>query len=213
MIVPKNCIIECMRHRILITFLIIVTACAPKPDPNIQIQMAVASTLAAIPKDTAAPVPTTYPPPTPFDLKGLFCEYQFCIGHPIDMAFYDVSAQQNAASPSTYSQGLLAAFNGNLFIQVVWQASPGASDPQFMLDLILDAGLDTRVGNLDVKLIRDMNVIYIPITTTASPLLPFGGAGAWICGDRAFAWKVYTPGESSAQALFDTAFSRFMCSR
>lgn len=202
-----------MSHRILILFTIIVTACTPKPDPNIQIQVAVASTLAAMPTASSQPIPTPYPSPTSFNLQGLFCEYQFCIGHPIDVAFYDVSAGQNAASPSTYSQGLLAAFNGNLFIQVVWQLAPGASDPQFILDLILDDGLDVRVGNLDVKLIRDMNVIFSPITSTASPLLPFGGAGAWVCGDRVFAWKVYTPDESSAQTLFDTAFSRFICSR
>lgn len=207
------CIIRYMRYRILILITIIVTACAPKPDPNTQIQVAVASTLAAIPTGTSQPISTPYPSPTLFDLKGLFCEYQFCIGHPIDMAFYDVSAQQNVASPSTYSQGVLAAFNGNLFINLIWQASPGTSDPQFMLDLILEAGLDTRVGALDVKLIRDMNVIFIPITTTATPILPFGAAGAWVCGDRAFAWKVYAPDSASAQSLFDTAFSRFNCSK
>jgi hypothetical protein len=157
------------------------------------------------------PIPTPYPSPTPFDLKGLFCEYQFCIGHPLDMAFYDVSAQQNAASPSTYSQGLLAAFNGNLFIQVIWQLAPGAADPQFILDLILDDGLDTRLGNLDVKLIRDMNVIYTPITSTATPLLPYGASAAWVCRDRAFAWKIYTPDEGSAQGLFESSFNRFAC--
>ena len=202
-----------MRHKHMILILLIVSACAPKPDPNSQISQAVIATLAAIPSATSAPLPTAYPSPTPFDLKGLFCEYQFCIGHPIEIAFYDVSAQQNAASPSTYSQGLLAAFNGNLFLQVVWQLAPGAADPQFILDLILDDGLDTRVGNLDVKQIRDMNVIYTPITSTATSLLPHGAAAAWVCGDRAFAWKAYTPDESSAQGLFDTAFSRFTCSK
>jgi hypothetical protein len=197
----------------IILAVFIVTACAPKPDPGAQVAQAVIQTLAAIPSPTPAPIPTPYPSPTPFDLAGLFCEYQFCIGHPIDMAFYDVSAQQNAASPSTHSQGILAAFNGNLFIQLIWQLAPGAADPQFLLDLILDDGLDTRVGTLDVKLIRDMNVIYIPITSTATPLLPFGASAAWTCGDRVFAWKIYTPDASSAQALFDSAFSRFVCSR
>lgn len=197
----------------IILAVFIVTACAPKPDPGAQVAQAVIETLAAIPSPTPPPIPTPYPSPTPFDLAGLFCEYQFCIGHPIDMAFYDVSAQQNAASPSTHSQGILAAFNGNLFIQLIWQLAPGAADPQFLLDLILDEGLDTRVGTLDVKLIRDMNVIYIPITSTATPLLPFGASAAWTCGDRVFAWKIYTPDASSAQALFDSAFSRFVCSR
>ena len=201
-----------MRYRLLLLAGIILTACAPKPDPNIQIQVAVMETIAAIPTYTSQPIATPYPAPTAFDLRGLFCEYQFCVGHPVDMSFFDVSAQNNPASPSTYSQGLIAAFNGNLFIQMIWQIAPGTADPQFMLDLILD-DVDTRVGNLDVKLIRDMNVIYTPITSTATPVLPFGAAGAWVCGDRAFAWKAYSPQGENTQALFDQAFDRFRCNK
>lgn len=202
-----------MRHRLFILFLLIVSACAPKNDPNAQIAQSVAATVAAIPTNTPNPVPSPYPSSTPFDLAGLFCEYQFCMGHPIDMAFFDVSAQSNAATPSTYSQGLIAAFNANIFIQMIWQIAPGTSDPQFMLDLILDEGTDMRVGALDVKLVRDMNVIFSPITSTASPLLPNGGAAAWICGDRAFAWKVYTPQPENAQPLFEEALVRFTCKK
>lgn len=201
-----------MRFKLFLLTTFILTACAAKPDPNIAIQVAVNSTLAAIASPTAAPPATPFPTPTPFDLKGLFCEYQFCIGHPNDVAFFDVSAQKNAASPSTYSQGVLAAFNGNLFIQVVWQISPGTADPQFMLDLILD-DVDTRLGTLEVSLLHDMNVIYTPISSTATPILPFGGAGAWICGERAFAWKVYSPQAESARPLFDAALERFQCNR
>jgi hypothetical protein len=202
-----------MRYSSLLTILIILSACAPKPDPNVQIQVAIMQTVAAIPTPTAQPPSPPLPTPTPFDLKGLFCEYQFCIGHPVDMAFYDVSAQNNPASPSTYSQGLLAAFNANLFIQVIWQLAPGTSDPQFMLDLILDDDVDTRVETLDVKLIRDMNVIHTPITSTVSPSLPYGSAGAWVCGERAFAWKAYSPQAENTQALFDQAMERFQCNR
>ena len=128
------------------------------------------------------------------------------------MAFFDVNVQNNSASPSTYSQGIIAAFNGNLFIQMIWQLAPGTADPQFMLDLVLD-DVDTRVDNLDVKLIHDMNVIYTPITSTATPVLPFGAAGAWICGERAFAWKVYSPQAESTQSLFDNAIDRFRCNK
>jgi hypothetical protein len=201
-----------MKRHLFLMLVLIVSACAPKNDPNAQIMQSVAATVAAIPTSTPNPVPTPHPSPTPFDLAGLFCEYQFCMGHPIDMAFFDVSAQNNPASPSTYSQGLLAAFNGNLFIQLIWQIAPGTADPQFMLDLILD-DVDTRVGNLDVKLVRDMNVIFSPITSTASPLLPHGGAAAWICGERAFAWKVYTPQAENAQPLFEDALARFTCKK
>ncbi|MBI3151985.1 MAG: hypothetical protein HYZ21_07635 [Chloroflexi bacterium] len=181
------------------------------PDPNQQIRQSVASTLAAIPTATSIPPSTPYPSPTPFNLAGLFCEYAFCIGHPIDMAFFDVSAQQNPAAPSTFSQGLLAAFNGNLFIQVMWQTAPGAADPKFLLDTIVDDAVDTLDGNLDVMLVRNMNVMYTKITSTASPLLPFGGAGAWTCRDRVFAWKVYTPQAEAAAPLFEEALSRFTC--
>ena len=93
---------------------------------------------------------------------------------------------------------------------MIWQLAPETSDPQFMLDLILD-DTDTRIGNMDVKLIRDMNVIYTSISTTATPVLPFGSAGAWICGERAFAWKVYSPQAENTQGLFDSAFERFQC--
>ena len=206
-----------MRYHVLLPILmVIVTACGRRTaDPNILIDQAVAATLSAMPRATAdtRPIPTPFPTPTAFNLRGLFCEYEFCIGHPFDMAFFDVSAQQNPGTPSTYSQGILASYNANLFIQVIWQTSPGAADPQFMLDLILEEGLDTRVGTMDVKQIRDMNVIYTPITTTATPVLPFGGAAAWTCGDRVFAWRVYTPDEVSPPGLFESAFARFNCNR
>lgn len=181
--------------------------------PGIPIDAAVATTLASITTRTPIPVPTIIPTATPLDLKGLFCEYQFCIGHPQDMAFYDVNAQQNIGSPSTYSAGILASYNANLFLQVMWQISPGASDPSFLLNLILDAQTDARTGSQEVKLIRNMNVIYTPITTTASPSLPFGGAAAWTCGDRVFAWKAYTPDEASAAGLFEEALTRFNCNK
>jgi hypothetical protein len=200
-------------HFLLIFLLFILTACGQKTDPNSEINQAVAATLSSIPTPTSNPISTPYPSPTAFDLQGLFCEYQFCMGHPIDMAFFDVSAQQNAGAPSTYSQGLLASYNANLFIQMMWQISPGTADPQFMLDLILDDGIDTPVGTPEVKLIRDMNVVYTPITTTASPVLPYGGSAAWTCGERVFAWKVYTPDQASAPGLFESALARFTCNR
>jgi len=206
-----------MRYRLFFLLVLIVTSCAPKPDPQAQIRQIVAATLAAMPKSTASPPPTPIPPiptATPFDLGGLFCEYQFCIGHPVETAFYDVSAvNSNQATPSTYQTGLMAAYSGTLLLQLIWQFSPGTSDPRFLLDLILEDGLDTGVGTPEVKLIRDMNVVYTPITTTATTVLPFGGAAAWTCGDRVFAWKAYTPDEASPTALFDTALSRFVCKK
>jgi len=192
---------------------LILAACGPKPTPdsNDQIRRAVAGTMAAVPTYTPYPQSTAYPSPTPVTLAGLFCEYQFCIAHPPDVAFFDVSAQRNPGSPSSYSQGILAAFNANLFIEILWQHAPGTADPKFLLDLILEPEVDTRAGEMDVKLIRDMNVLYTPITTTATEVLPNGGAAAWTCGERVFAWKAYTAQDGQAAPLFEEAIQRFRC--
>jgi hypothetical protein len=56
-----------------------------------------------------------------------------------------------------------------------------------------------------------MNVVYTPITTTATDVLPNGGAAAWTCGERVFAWKAYTPQDGQAASLFDEAIKRFRC--
>jgi len=197
---------------VLIVFLL--TSCAPKaitPDPNTQINQAVAATLAAIPTIAPAIPPTPYPSPTPFSLAGLYCEYQFCIGHPSSMAFFDHLATLNPLSPSAYNNGFLTSYQiPNMVINLIWLQAPGTSDPKFLLDTILDDQADKQTGTLDVKLIRGMNVMYTPITTTISEV-PFGSAAAWTCGERVFAWKVYTPQAETAGPLFEEALARFTC--
>ncbi|HTP02364.1 MAG TPA: hypothetical protein VMJ64_13410 [Anaerolineales bacterium] len=188
----------------------------PTPDPKVQIELAVAATLSSLPKSTPIPPPTPYPtplPPTPVSLSGVFCEYQFCIGHPKDMAFYDVSAAQNQASPSSYTQGILAAYSSSLFLQVVWQPAPGATDPQFMLPLVMQYGADQPSGGVQQISSGRTKVFFQPITPTAgaASTLPYGAAAAWLCGGRAFAWKVYTPQEAQAPALLNDALARFRC--
>jgi hypothetical protein len=198
---------------LFVSFLLI-TACGPAtPGIDEQINSAVQQTVSAIPTYTPYPPPIILPTATPVGLAGLFCEYQFCIGHPAEMAFFDVSAQRNPTAPSTTSQGLLAAYNANLFIQLIWQDAPGNNDPQFMFDLILDSKVDTRNGALDPLLIGDLNILYIPITTTATPVLPNGGVAAWICGGRAFAWKAYTPQPDLPKNLLIEALQNFRCSK
>lgn len=193
--------------------MLLLAACASSPDPGAQIQSAVMATVAAIPTQTPYPTPATQPIPTKIDLAGLFCEYQFCIGHPPEVAFFDVSAQRDPLAPSNFTQGLLAAYNAKLFIELIWQHAPGTSDPKFMLDLILDDNSDESTGNLDIMLIRNMNVMYVPVATSSSEVLPYGGAAAWTCGDRVFAWKAYTPGTGQAEPLFDEALQRFQCNQ
>jgi hypothetical protein len=79
------------------------------------------------------------------------------------------------------------------------------------MDLILEDGLDAPLGTYNLRLIHNINVLSSPITTTASPLLPFGGVAGWVCGERAFAWKVYTAQDGTAEALLQEALARFRC--
>jgi len=196
----------------LILFLL--ASCAPKKattDPNIQINQAVAATLAAIPTAAPAIPPTPYPSPTAVSLAGLYCEYQFCIGHPSGVAFYDHLAAIDVGAPSTYGNGFLYAYQiPSLVISLIWLQAPGTTDPNFLLETILDDQADIANGSLEVKLIRNMNVVYTPITA-AIPEVPFGGAGAWTCGDRVFAWKSYTQQADVAAALFEEAMAKFTC--
>jgi hypothetical protein len=203
-----------MKRALMIGFAccFLAAGCGPKtPSVEEQISSAVQQTVAAIPTYTPYPPPPILPASTPPPLAGLFCEYQFCIGHPADMAFFDVSAQRNPTAPSTAAQGILAAYNANLFIQFVWQDAPGSTDPQFMVDVILNSTVDTRNGNLDPLLIGDLNVLYVPLATTATSVLPFGGAAAWVCAGRAFAWKAYTPQPDLAKSLLTQALQEFRC--
>jgi hypothetical protein len=192
-----------------IATLFLLPGCARKPDLTEEINFALAGTLTALP--TSTPHTTITPSPSLETLAGLFCEYQFCLGHPSHVAFFDVNAQRNPASPNSYNQGILAAYDVDLFIEVIWQSALPTSDPQTMLDLILEEGVDSRDGSLDVILAGDLNVFYTALSTTATPLLPNGGAAAWICGDRAFAWKVYTTGEARSETLLEQALLRFRC--
>jgi len=197
--------------------LLFVAACGSTAGPSQQqqIQLAVAATISSMPRPTAPPPPTPVPTFTPVPLAGIFCEYQFCIGHPSDMAFYDVTATQSPQTPSTYGQGILAAFKAGTgpFIQMMWQEAPGVSDPSFMIDLIIQAYGDTRTGSIQPELVGSLNVFYTAITPTpgAASALPFGTAAAWTCGGRAFAWKVYAGQQELADSLLTEALSRFRC--
>ena len=199
---------------ILIALLIVaLTACAlaPTPNPALQIQLAVAQTVAALPTFTPYPTPRIPPTSTPMNLSGLFCEYQFCIGHPASIAFFDLDAQKNPLAPSSVTQGMLAAYNPSLFIQVIWQDATGASDASFMLDTIIDSKIDSRNGDLKASEINGLNVGYVPLITMATPSLPYGGAAAWMCGGRAFAWKAYVPQAELATSLLNEALQKFKC--
>ena len=195
-----------------VTLLFAFASCAPKPNPEAQIQLAVAQTVAAVPTYTPYPTPRIFPTITPISLSGLFCEYEFCIGHPVSVALWDLEAEKNPQTPSNVSQGILIAYNLPIVvIEVIWQDASGASDASFMLNTIIRSDIDSRNGDMKALQINGMNIDYVPITTTATSSLPYGGAAAWMCGGRAFAWKVYTPQAELAANLLNEALQKFQC--
>jgi hypothetical protein len=194
--------------------LALAAACGPRtPGSDQQVRLAVEQTLSALPANTPLPPTPIAPTSTAVSLSGLFCEYEFCIGHPSDAAFYDVSAAQNQLAPSTYSQGDLATYSSSLFIQMMWQEAPSASDPQFMLDLIVRYDGAIPGGSVEPKLSGDLNVYYETVTPSpgAASKVPYGAAAAWLCGNRAFAWKTYTQQPALPPTLLAEALMRFRC--
>ncbi len=205
---------QLMKRTGLFTALIVslaLTACAPKdagPSLNSQIAAAVAATLAAIPTNTPYPAPTPYPTPTAMSLDGLFCGYGFCIGHPDYLYPFDLNAA-NTRVPSDYASGKLVGYTSDLLLLVVWQAD--ASDLQYMLGVVAQASGGALTGTMDIRLVGPYNVFYQPVQPPPDSTLSYGGAAAWGCGERAFAWLVYTAQDATAPGLLDSALSRFTC--
>jgi len=194
---------------ILISLLLASCGALAAPDPQPQIDAAVAATLSSIPTYTPYPIPTPIPSPTRVPLDGLFCEYGFCIGHPADLALVDEGVMSKPPVPGSLKNGILFGYTETLFMQLNWQVSDPNFNPQTAMKLILEES-QTLQGNLDVLLVGNMNVYYQP-TTTITPLLPFGGVAVWQCGGRDFIWKVYTPQDGMAQSLLKQSLERFRC--
>jgi len=189
---------------------LLLAACAPQqPDPQAQIEAAVAATLSSIPSATPYPTPSPVPSLTPFPLDGLFCEYGFCIGHPADIYLIDEGSTHTPPVASAATNGILFGYNLSLFMQLVWRVSDPNYDPQTAMKVVMEEN-QTFQGNLDAKLIGDLNVYYQP-TTTVTAALPFGAVATWQCGGRDFIWKVYTPQDGMAPGLLQQALQRFRC--
>lgn len=199
---------------IVLACLSITSACGiwPTPSPAIQIQLAVAQTMQALPTGTPYPTPQIFPTATSESLAGLFCEYQFCIGHPNYMSFADAN---DKASPSSYGTGKVFAFQQDLVILLTWTQAIGNQDPQSTLQAVMAPGGDTSAGTMNIQQFGDLSVAYLPITPPAqvASTLQFGGIATWVCGDRVFVWKAYTAQNGQAAALLQQAVQRFRCEK
>jgi hypothetical protein len=200
----------------LLLFALTLAACGAKPSsetpaPAIDtVGTAVAAALTAVPpRPTYTPYPTATPYPTP-DLSGLFCEYEFCIGHPAGFPLFDLEVVNDyTANRSGYAQGILIGFDGNLYIFLSWSQVAGQFDPGVMLA----AALQTDVPQ-EVRITEDINgrpVTYVLLQTTPSPVVPFGLVAAWQCGDRQFGWKIYTAQDGQGIEYLWQALGSFRC--
>lgn len=207
-----------MRKLIFLLMLIpaLLAACGPDltpaaPQPDV-VATSVAAALTAIPPAAAAtPYPTYTPYPT-LDLSGLFCEYEFCLGHPANFPLFDLEVVNDyTTNRSDYSQGNLIGFNDQLYIFFVWNQFSGQFDPNLALTFVL--GEDLPGGTI---ISEDMNgrvVTYLALESTPSEMVPFGLAAVWQCGDRWFGWKTYSLNDGQALDLLWEAASRFTCKR
>ncbi|MEJ5223764.1 MAG: hypothetical protein WHV44_04855 [Anaerolineales bacterium] len=200
---------------LFILSVLLLTACAPKnndAERQRAIAQAVIATIAAMP--TATPYPTYPPPPTPRPpLQGVFCEYGFCIGHPVDFPLFDLNVvEKGVGAPSTYGSGKLLGFKNEFaFITVFWVQSTGTWDPSGLIGVALSEFGDTPNGSLDIDLVGPLNVAALPLTPNEAITLRAGLAANWRCGDRDFVWKVYTQSEGQARELLREALGKFDC--
>jgi hypothetical protein len=186
----------------------ICTACGPAAAaPPSEV---VASPAAISPLPTYTPYPTLTYYPTP-NLAGLFCEYEFCIGHPADVVLFDLEVvNQVVTNHSSYAQGNLLGFNGFFYVFIVWTQLAGEFDPAVMIDFTLRG--DRTHGTVFSESMGGRTVSYALLASTASPaVLPYGLAAAWQCGDRVFGWKVYVSQDGQGQAYLHQALERFAC--
>lgn len=199
----------------LLLLLLLLPACQPRPatlstPPVDVVGTSVAAALTAIPpRPTYTPYPTQTPYPTP-NLSGLFCEYEFCIGHPPDMPFFDLEVVNDyTTNRSRYDQGMLIGFSDDLYLFTAWSRLYSNYDPNVMLTVVLQAD-PPQETRLTVNL-SGWPVTYVALLSTPSTLLPHGLAAAWQCGDRQFGWKAYTSQEAQALDLLHQALERFRC--
>lgn len=210
-----NRIIKNSRYILPLTIVLLLASCnmpwnnVPTIDPQAEINAAVVATIAAIPTYTPYPIPTPYPSPSVAPLGGLFCEYGYCIGHPVEMAFMDEGSIHKPPVIGTQSNGIIFGYTESMYIQMNWRISDPNFNPQSAMATILEE-TQALQGTLDVLLVGDLNVYYQP-SSTITPALPYGGVAVWQCGGRDFIWKTYTMQDGMAQGLLKDSLSRFRC--
>jgi hypothetical protein len=189
---------------------LLLIGCRPKQQPDLaqEIANAVVGTLSAIPTPTVAPTITPYPTQA---LPGLFCEYEFCIGHPTDVPLFDAKRETNAAEFSAYGGGRLAGYRDDMFIIVAWVASSGPWDPGGMMKVLQDEFAAPANGDYRIDLIGDLNVSFQPVAPPPNSVFSSGLSANWRCADRDFVWMAFSTHEGAPATLLTEALAKFRC--
>jgi hypothetical protein len=192
----------------------LLAGCRPKPldqpDLGALIDSAVAATVEAMPQPTVGISPTAAPT---LDLAGLFCEYEFCIGHPSDVPLFDARRESSSADFSSYGSGRVAGYRPDgLFLLTAWVSSAGSWDPAGMMKTLEDEFGVSPTGDYKIDLIQHQDVAYQPTTPPANSIANGGLTAAWRCGDRDFIWIVFTSTPDQAAGLLNDALAKFRCS-
>jgi len=190
--------------------IVILAGCRPKQQPDLaqEITDAVVGTLSALPSPTPMPISTASPTQT---LAGLFCEYEFCIGHPNDVPLFDAKRESSAAEFSAYGAGRVAGYRENLFMIVAWVGSTGAWDPGGSMKVVQDEFGSAANGDYKIDLIGRLNVGYQPVAPPANSVFNSGLSATWRCGDRDFVWMAFATQDGDPLALLTEALARFRC--
>lgn len=190
--------------------ILLLSACGPsQQEINDQIAFSVVATISAIPSSTPFPTPTPYPtlkPQLP-DLTDLFCEYEFCIGHPPGAYLVDLDAPDEWSS---HRSGGVIGFEDEIMF-VYWITSSEANwNPTNEVDELL-GGDEVAQSDFVEETMGDFTVIYQTYSDPSSNVAPYGVNAAWYCGNRGFTALIEAKREERALELLRASISSFIC--
>lgn len=170
------------------------------------------STATPYPTLTPFPEPTAYPTFTPFptrNLADLFCEYDFCIGHPTEAYLVDMDAPDEWSS---YKAGSVFGIEDDTVMGVSWEIQTEArwDIEAEVLDFI---GENQAIqGEVVQETIGDTLIAYASFNDLdPNEKRPYRLAAAWYCGNRGFVAMFVSDKDGFVIDLMRQALESFMC--
>lgn len=177
----------------------------PYPEPTPYPTYTPNPTATPYPEPTPYPTYTPYPEPEPQlpDLTNLFCEYEFCIGHPTEAHLTDIQAPEEW---NTYRNGVVMGVSATGILAVEWHIRTRTEwNLENEIDEMIDK--DTPLADVTEEMMGQYSVAYRPFQTTDK----YGVAGAWYCGERGFKAMVLVDDEDEGLDMLRQAMEAFTC--